>query len=341
MPMAQAVRLCPDLIIVSSRHYSYGEESKIVMKYLRSISTVFQQISVDEAFVDITNLEKPTDKIAAEIQDKIRSDYGLPNSIGAASNKLVAKIANDYGKKNASFEGPPNAITIVPPGKEAEFLAPLPVKMLWGVGPKTSEKLAKMGIHTIGDLVSIPDQELGERFGKHGWDLARRARGIDDRPVETHHDVKSVSQETTFAEDISNQYELHNVLSRLSSKVAKRLVRKDLSGKTIKIKLRYADFTTLTRQTSLSLPTNDEKIITENAIELFNHTWEKARKVRLLGVGVSGLDSGIQQLGLWDRNWRKESHVFDTVSQIQKRFGKDSIHKGIFLTEQEDKPDDE
>ena len=325
MPMAQAVRICPDLMVVSSSYHSYSAESKVVMEYLQNISSLIEQISIDEAFLDITASNASTNQIASQIQDKIRYEFSLPNSIGAASNKLVAKIANDYGKKNAKQPSPPNAITIVPAGEEAEFLAPLPVKMLWGVGPKTAEKLADLQIYTIGDIAAVPDHELGAKFGKHGWDLARRARGIDDRPVETVREIKSVSQEITFVEDIADPKRLHEVLSRLSTKVGGRLIKKNLHGRTIKIKLRYDDFTTLTRQTSLSKPTNDEKLIAVKSIELFNQTWQRGRKVRLLGVGISGLDDGQQQLGLWDRNWQHETAVHDALSQIRKRYGDQAI----------------
>jgi DNA polymerase-4 len=339
MPMAQAVRICPELIVVSSSYHSYSAESRVVMDYLRTISPLLEQISIDEAFLDITALDGATQDVASRIQDKIRHEFGLPNSIGAARNKLVAKIANDYGKKNAGHSGPPNAITIVPPGEEAGFLAPLPVKMLWGVGPKTAEKLAALGIHRIGDIAALPERELGEKFGKHGWDLARRARGIDERPIETEHDVKSISQETTFPEDIADPKKLHEVLTRLATKVAGRLEKNDLCGRTIKIKLRYEDFTTLTRQTSLSKPTNDAELIAARAIGLFDQTWEKRRRVRLLGVGVSGLDDGQKQLGLWDRDWQHETAVHDTLNQIRKRFGSAAIHKGLPVDDPTERPD--
>jgi DNA polymerase-4 len=175
MPMARALRLCPELIIVSSRHGLYGDVSESVMERVRNLTPFVEQVSIDEAFMDVSELTEEAETIAQRLQITIRSDLNLPCSLGVASNKLVAKIANDVGKiaavKNVGHSGPPNAITVVPPGQEADFLAPLPVEMLWGVGPKTAARLAELNILTIGDLARWPDDELVRRFGKNGHDL--------------------------------------------------------------------------------------------------------------------------------------------------------------------------
>ena len=202
MPTSRALRLCPGLIIVASRHGKYSKISKEVMAHLHALSPLVEQISIDEAFVEISDLQESGQEIAKRLQKTINDELGLPCSIGIASNKLVAKIANDVGKSSARTGAPPNAITDVPPGKEAEFLAPLAVDKLWGVGPKTAEKLEKIGVTTIGELAQRTEKELVRLFGRSGESLHRHSRGIDDSPIVTFHEPKSISQETTFTKDV-------------------------------------------------------------------------------------------------------------------------------------------
>lgn len=300
MPMARAMRLCPGLIIVSHRHGAYGQVSQKVMGRLRSITEKVEQISIDEAFLDVSDRPEPAAEIARQLQTTIREELGLPCSLGVASNKLVAKIATDVGKAAARGEGPPNAIQEVPPGREAAFLAPLPVSALWGVGPKTSARLEEIGVHTIGDLAAWPAEDLARRFGKHGRDLARRARGIDDRLIVQSREAKSISRETTFARDVRDQGTLQRTLREQSASVGRRLRRANLAGATVKIKVRWPDFTTLTRQRTLEQPTDHDEEIYQNAARLFEEVWRSRRPVRLLGVGVSGLGRPWRQLTLWE-----------------------------------------
>ncbi|MCJ7733471.1 MAG: DNA polymerase IV, partial [Anaerolineales bacterium] len=185
MPTAKALQLCPNLILVSRNHHDYGRYSDLVMEQLGRVSDQVEQISIDEAFLDITDLGPSPKAIGIQLQQTILQELNLPNSVGIASNKLVAKIATGVGKMAAGGDGPPNAITIVPPGEERSFLAPLPVDMLWGVGPKTKERLERYNIYTIGDLASYPEVELAEKFGKHGYDLSRRSKGIDNSGIIT------------------------------------------------------------------------------------------------------------------------------------------------------------
>ena len=202
MPMSRALRLCPGLIIVSGRHRLYSEASRQVMERLEKLTALVEQISIDEAFLDISDLSDPPEHIARGLQAGIRDELHLPSSIGIAPNKLVAKIATEVGKKAAKGDKPPFALTIVPAGKEAEFLSPLPADMLWGVGPKTSARLSELGIHTIGDIARWPEAELVRLFGENGREMARHARGQDDRPVVTEREIKSISQEVTFSRDV-------------------------------------------------------------------------------------------------------------------------------------------
>src|SRR5512139_1992988 len=205
MPMSRAIRLCPGLVIVPSRHGLYSEVSRQVMGILRGQTPLVEQISIDEAFLDISNLRDQPEHFGRGLQARIRDELHLPCSIGIASNKLMAKIATEVGKalalKRIKAQGlvePPNAVTIVPVGKEAEFLSPLPADMLWGVGPKTSQRLTELGIHTIGDIAKWPESEMVRLFGENGRDLSRHAKGIDERPIETERETKSISQENTF-----------------------------------------------------------------------------------------------------------------------------------------------
>lgn len=334
MPMSQALRLCPDLIVVPSRHGVYGDVSRRVMAVLRDLTPVVEQVSIDEAFLDVSGRREPAEMLARGLQAAIRDDLGLPCSLGVATNKLVAKIANTVGKAQADGPGPPNAITVVPPGQEAAFLAPLDVRELWGVGPKTAERLAGMGIHTIGDLAAWPADDLARRFGKHGADLARRARGDDDRPLETEHEAKSISKETTFAADVSDGKLLRETLLELSTGVGRRLRRAGLSGPTVKLKLRWADFTTLTRQTTLRQPTDQDSVIYETALALFEATWERGRPVRLLGVGVTGLDETAYQLPLWETGSAEERRLLEALDALRDRFGEGVVKRGSQLRDE-------
>jgi len=327
MPMARALRLCPGLIIVSSHHGDYSKVSQQVMERLRKLSPKFEQISIDEAFVDVTDLPESGEEQARQLQARIQNELGLPCSIGVASNKLLAKIANDVGKASARGEGPPNAITVVEPGGEAAFLSPLPVMALWGVGPKTAERLEEKGIRTIGDLARWPEAELVRMFGKNGTDLSVRARGIDDRPVESSHETKSISQETTFSKDISNADSLVRTLRNLSEGVGRRLRKENLCGTTVKIKLRWQDFTTLTRQVTLNQATDQDVEIFEAALTLFEANWRKGQPVRLLGVGVSGLGPPVRQLSLWDDAAEKERRLQAAVDALRERYGRNIVQR--------------
>jgi DNA polymerase-4 len=328
MPMARAVKICPDLVVVSSHFPAYREASHNVMKRLRDLTPLVEQISIDEAFLDVTDIPGPVERKARDLRDGIRKELGLPNSLGAATNKLVAKIATNVGKMESKKGTPPNAITIVPPGTEAKFLAPLPVEMLWGVGPKTAEKLAEMNVQKIGELAQLPEINLMRRFGKNGYDLVQRAKGIDNRPISTEHEAKSISQEVTFARDVRDEAKLQGTLENQSHHVARQLGKQGLTARTVKIKLRWPDFTTLTRQTTFSQPTDDGEVVAKAALKMFKDLWAPGRAVRLLGVGVSGLDAPPKQIGLWDEDWQKEQKIQDILAEVHERFGNDALRRG-------------
>jgi DNA polymerase-4 len=331
MPMARALKLCPKLIIVSGRHSEYGKISDQVMDYLSTLTPLIEQVSIDEAFLDLSDVPESGDILARTIQEYILHNFNLPCSIGVATNKLVAKIATDVGKAANRSDRPPQAITVVPPGQEADFLAPLPSQALWGIGPKTASRLSELGIHTIGDITRIPTKDLINYLGKFGAELEKSARGINDSPVHTSNEIKSVSNETTFANDVNDAQKLYETLHYLSESVGRRLRKHDLKGNTVKIKLRWQDFTTLTRQVTMSTPTNDDLEIYAAAKDLFNKTWIKGKPVRLLGVGVTQFSNPVKQLGLWDVPQPKNVNLMTAVDVLRERYGKNTIFRGSDL----------
>jgi DNA polymerase-4 len=292
-----------------------------------------EQISIDEAFLDVTLMRDDATDIARALQMVINQQLHLPCSLGVAANKLVAKIANNIGKARAGIPGqPPNAITVVPPGEEAAFLAPLPVRELWGVGPKTAEALLRMGIKTIGELAARPESVLVERFGKHGQEMARRARGIDERPVTQEGEAKSISKETTFASDVRSAEPLRRALRELSDQVGRRLRHERLSGTTVRLKLRWADFTTLTRQTTLPEPTHHDDTIFDTGWALLNKVWAPGQPVRLIGIGVSGFEATERQMGLWDEAANTQTaRLKATLDELKDRFGSKIVRRGSEL----------
>jgi DNA polymerase-4 len=351
MPMSQAVRLCPQLIIVPARHGAYSAVSRQVMARLLELTPLVEQISIDEAFLDVTDRPEDAEQLARQLQAAIRFELHLPCSLGVATNKLVAKIANNVGKATARGDGqrgdgqrgdgargdgPPNAIMVVPPGQEAAFLDPLPCDALWGVGPKTAERLRELGIETVGDIVRWPEADLLRRFGKNGYDFARHARGLDDRPVVTEHERKSVSQETTFTRDVRDAAALRRTLREQAAEVSRTLKVKGLAGATVKLKLRWPDFTTITRQVTLPAATNAREAIATAAIQLFDREWAEANNpgaVRLIGVGVSGFRSEAPQRSLFDQPDERSERLDAAMQALRARFGPQALRRASELEE--------
>ena len=295
MPMARALQLCPNAIVLPGRHSLYRQYSKRVMALIHQLTPLVEQISIDEAFFDLTDQIKAWEEateVARRLQTEVREQIGLSASLGVAANKQVAKVASDFDK--------PGGLTVVQPGDEASFLAPLPARALWGIGPVTAERLAGLEVTTIGQLAALSEDDLRAAFGRHGAEMAQRARGIDDRPVVTEYERKSVSQERTFDRDLTELRALKVRLWRMSQGVAEYLQHNELAGGTVAIKLRYSDFTTLTRQMSLAVPTDDAIEVYRAALVLLERTWETGRPVRLLGVGVHQLSEPTGQLSLFD-----------------------------------------
>jgi len=330
MPTARAVQLCSELIILPGRRKEYSIKSRKVMNILRSYTPNIEQISIDEAFLDISELNKNDLALAQELQMEILQTTGLPCSIGIASNKLVAKIATDIGKSAIKTTTYPNAIQIVPPGEETSFLALLPTEILWGIGPKTASQLGKLGIHTIGNLATWPQEDLIKRFGQVGYELSRRAKGIDNREVVSQRITKSISQEITFSENVSDERILRNQILKQSNNISKTMEKSNLLGYVVKIKLRWPDFTTITRQTTLPHPTEKGDAIYKAALSLLLDNWKPGLPVRLLGVGVSGLNPPSRQLSLWDTmDYKKLAQLEAAIYEVKQRFGDASIQQGL------------
>jgi len=326
MPTAQALRLCPQAIVIPPRHRVYGEYSARMMAILAEYSPLVEPLSLDEAFLDVTGCQArwgSPEELAHHLQERLEVELGLSISIGLASNKLVAKIASGLEK--------PRGFVVVPYGKEAEFLAPLPVEKLWGVGKVTARTLHEMGVFTIGQLARFPVAQLEARFGQRGRDLHRYARGIDDSPVVVEREEKSLSREVTFAEDVGDREVLRKTLLSLSEDVARRLRKRGLQGRTVKLKLRYADFTTLTRQVTLDAPTDLEQVVFDQAVRLLEKAWDRCRKVRLIGVGVSKFGPEERQLSLFEGTGEGKAEKLRRLSQvvdrIREKYGDEAIRR--------------
>jgi len=331
MPMARALSLCPELIVIHHRHGLYGEYSNKVMDILRSYTPLFQQVSIDEAFLDVSDLPKPAGVIAREIQERVDREVHLPCSLGVATNKLVAKVANDFGKSQVKSGQAPRQITIVPPGEEAAFLAPLDIQSLWGIGPKTSQKLHGQGIHTIGQLAALSVAELEAYFGNNALEMHARALGIDPSPVHSEREVKSVSNEVTFTKDTTDSEVLRQTLRALADKVGYRLRQAGFAGSVVQIKLRYSNFETITRQTALPQPTNLDDEIYAAAEKLFEANIIPTRAVRLIGIGVSRLNPPYRQLSLWDNNQDEKEKLASAIDQLKEKYGQDVIKRASMM----------
>ena len=332
MPTREALKIFPDLLLVRSGYRHYSEYSHKVMDILRDTSPIVEPVSIDEAFLDVSDMPQPIGSIALDLQKRVMQETGLPCSLGCATSRLVAKMANDFGKKQVKTGRSPQKITVIEPGKEEEFLAPLDIQALWGVGPKTAAHLRQRGITTVGKLAALSDADLKNYFGQHGESMRRRAKGIDNTPIYPESgDPKSVSNEMTFHEDQDDQGNLLKILRGLSEKVGSRLRKAELAGSVVQIKIRYSDFSTFTRQTSMKECTNLDQEIFNEAQNLFLKHWIAGRPVRLLGVGVSTLEKPHRQLSLWEDLGNRKEELTKAVDGLRERFGKDIIKRADTL----------
>jgi DNA polymerase-4 len=301
----------------------YHEVSSQVMEILQSYTPLVEQISVDEAFMDVSGCEAlfgDAMTIGRTMVNRIEQELGLTASVGIAPNKFLAKLASDLQK--------PRGFVVVKEGEIHQLLDPLPVNKLWGVGPKTDEALRRMGIETIGVLRTIPLDKLRKRLGEMGEHLYRLANGWDDRPVQTPEDAKSIGHETTFQQDSDDREFLQSVLLSLAERVARRLRQSGVQGWTVNIKIRDADFKTITRSRRLLEPTDYEETIYQTALELANEArWGGGKRIRLLGVSLSQLtDQESQQISLFTGNEPTElRELHQAIDALKDRYGEQII----------------
>lgn len=324
MPMMQASKLCPNLHVLPVNMSLYVSVSKQIHEIFNRYTPEIEPLSLDEAFLDVSaslKLFGSAEKIAKCIKNDIKNELQLVASVGIAPNKFVAKIASDINK--------PNGFLVIKESEMQKFLDPLPVKRIWGVGKKMETKLNNYGISTIKDLRSQSERWLIERFGKHGDHIYRLANGQDKRDVISDAKAKSISSENTFAEDVNNKETLITYLSYLTEQVAARLREKDRKGKTVNIKIRFHDFTTIVRSKTLPQSSNQTEEIWQTAKALFNAALAtKQVSIRLLGVGISGFDKEHSFQGDLFSNTDRYDELDTITDEINQRFGKLKIHRG-------------
>ncbi len=324
MPMARARALCPHAVYIQADHKKYGEASRRVMRVLRDFTPAVQAVSVDEAYLDLSGTERlhgPPLQTAAAMREAVQREVACSASIGLASSRLVSKIASALSK--------PAGILYVYPGAEAAFLRPLGVNKIPGVGKVMVQKLARLGIATIDDLARQSPAFLESQFKNLGPELYRKARGLDDSALELQTSPKSIGKETTFAEDTAELSALEAVLTGLAEQASARVRRGGKSARSVTLKIRFADFTTLTRSRTLEGPTRLDKEIIETARELLRRTLReeaKNRKIRLLGVYLFGLEEAeTQPLLFGDESHEKEERLVESLDKIRERFGHEAV----------------
>ncbi|PYX58533.1 MAG: DNA polymerase IV [Acidobacteria bacterium] len=326
MPLRTAAKHCPHAIFVDGHPERYRECSEKVYEVLNSFSPQVEMASIDEAYLDMTGTERlhgPPLRAAQRLHDKMKLATQLNCSIGIGTSRLIAKVSSAQAK--------PNGVLWIMPGQEAKFLAPLDVRDIPGVGKVMEQDLHQLGVYRVGDLAALQENVLEDRFGKWGMALAGKARGEDaggwfDSEVGADTDPKSISHEHTYNDDTADSEQLESTLMRLSEMVGRRLRENGLHARTIQLKLRYQDFTTITRAHSLAEPTQLDIEIFEQVRTLFRNNWHKAAKVRLLGVHVSGFKGHSGQIELLDstlhERWNK---ALTTADRLRDKFGESSI----------------
>jgi len=329
-PMATAMRLCPKGIFRPVRMSRYKEISGQVFEIFHRFTPLVEPLSIDEAFLDVTGSERllgrPED-IAKKIKQTVLEETGLTVSAGVAPSKFVAKIASDMDK--------PDGLTVVRPHVVRDFLDPLPIKKMWGVGKVTQEALARLNVRTFRDLSQMPVEILEQRFGKQGLKMHELALGIDERDVTPDRDVKSMGHEETFATDITDMDLARKELLSLSNRVARRLRLNCVTGKTVTLKVKYSDFVQITRSTTLPKSTDDGQEIYAVVLSLLEKTQVGKKPVRLLGVSLSQLSffNSEGQLSLFDRNGsaQKRKNLNKALDSLYEKHGYNSIRPGTLL----------
>ena len=323
MPMKQAKKLCPQAIIVSGTRGEYSRYSRWVTDIIESKVPLFEKASIDEFYIDLTGMEKffGVSKYTRDLRQQITQETGLPISCGLSSGKMISKIATNEAKPNGFLE--------IPNGKETEFLWPLGIEKIPGVGKNTEMQLKAFGIYKIEDIAKTPQDVMEKYFGKWGESLWRKAHGIDSSHIETDWEQKSMSHENTFEEDKTDLEFLHTEIVRLTEKTAYSLREDEKLTGTVTVKIRYSDFETTSRQETIDYTSLDDKLIAK-AKDLFNKSYQKGRPVRLLGVRFSQLIQFTMQMSLFENNAEK-LNLYKAVDDIKGRFGSKSVTKATVI----------
>jgi DNA polymerase-4 len=329
MPTATARRLCPNGVFLPVRMKHYADIGRQIRQIFLSFTPLVEPLSLDEAFLDVHGCEGlfgPVPEIARQIKERIRVETGLVASVGVAPNKYLAKLASDFGK--------PNGFVVLPSEKVMEFLSPLPVSRIWGVGAKGEKRLHDMNIRTIGQIAASPEKILSDRFGEMGRHIWRLANGQDERTVVPDREAKSISTETTFDVDIGDRNNLRVWLLDLVDHLASRLRHEGIWTRTIDVKIRSSDFRTTTRSTTLAEPTNLTNVIWKAAADLFERSLTAgSMPVRLLGIGATRLtrEPNLQGNLFEESSHHREAALDETIDTIRAQFGAGSIRRGSLL----------
>jgi DNA polymerase-4 len=331
MPISEAWRRCPDAVYLRPDMQKYAHASKQIFAALTAISPLLEKASIDEAYLDISGLEKlhgSPKQIGQKIKHCIAQATGLSASVGIGPNRLIAKLGSDYRK--------PDGLTIVPPERVTEFLAPLPVGNLRGAGPQAQKKFSALGITTMGQLLMVDQALLHQHLGQHAAaGFVRQAQGIASTEINANRRRKSISKERTFGEDHSSISVLREQLHELAAAVAQSARQKKLSGRVIKLKVRFSGFETFTRQLTLGTPSDDPRVLFDSAWSLANRSDLPLKPVRLIGIGLSDLqNSDTQQQGdLFATANTVHKELLTTIDKITERYGAGSLSLGVGRTE--------
>lgn len=321
MPMARAVRLVPDAVVLPPDMHTYAEVSRAIMKTFESVTPIVEPISLDEAFLDVSGARRLLGSpahIGQIIRTRVAHEHGITCSVGVAPNKFVAKLASTACK--------PDALLVIPPDRVLAFLHPLPVSALWGVGERTEETLLRLGLRTVGDIAHTPvdtlQRALGNAVGAH---LAELSWGRDPRPVQRRETEKSIGAEHTFTSDVDDEQVITAQLSHLADGVGRRLRAAELVATIVQLKLRFADFRTITRSRTLTSPTDVGRVIFEHERALYAALGLERVRIRLVGVRVSGLQSvrGSADQLAFDQPQHREAEV--AIDRLRARFGPDVV----------------
>ena len=332
MPLSRVKRLCPNAIFIMEQHKMYSNYSRRVRGIFESFSPLVEMVSLDEGFIDVTGTERLSGtplEVAEKIRRRIATELGLPCSAGIASNKLVAKIASAAAK--------PNGILEVYPGTEEHFLAPMPIEKIPGIGKQTATQIRKHGFTIIEDLQIVGEKRLVELFDDQGRWLFRRAKGIGSDKISTGSEVKSVSHEHTFDEDVADKDTLMSTLLYLTEKVAKRLRNIETLARTATLKLRYSDFRTITRSKTLSHPTSNDIILFRIVSNLFEKEFSGRKKVRLIGVAATNLSMSGFQLDFLSAQDGKEKHLLESIDKVKDKYGFSALLRARSMSKDEGK----